>query len=78
MKIWKIDIGFGFKWFDFYFGLYWDRHKKVLYVVPFPMFVFSFERYKEIVLIELNIDAIIPIDEVEITLKFDEEKENEN
>jgi len=28
-------------WFDFWVGLYLDRAKKILYINPFPMIVFS-------------------------------------
>jgi len=76
MKIWKLDVNFGFKWYDFWVGFYWDRYEKVLYFIPFPMCVFSFKRHVEIVFIELDVE--IPIEEIDITLIFDEEKGNGN
>lgn len=34
----KIRIEFIFAWFDFWVGLYWDKKKKWLYILPIPMF----------------------------------------
>jgi len=31
-----------FAWYDFWVGLYYDRMRKILYFLPFPMIVFSF------------------------------------
>jgi hypothetical protein len=33
----KLEIKPIFAWYDFWVGLYWDRKKKVLYILPIPM-----------------------------------------
>ena len=35
-----------FAWYDFWVGIYYDRHKRIIYVIPFPCFVYSFDRNK--------------------------------
>lgn len=41
---------FFFRWYDFYIGWYYDQTKKVLYILPLPMFGFKvFFKHPEIV-----------------------------
>lgn len=32
-----------FALYDFWIGVYWDRHKSVLYICPFPTVVIQFD-----------------------------------
>lgn len=36
MRRWRVKPVFA--WYDLWVGLFWDRHKRILYVFPLPMF----------------------------------------
>ena len=38
--LFKKSWSFIFAWYDLWFGLFWDKKKKWLYIFPFPMFGF--------------------------------------
>lgn len=38
-------IKFRFIWYDFWVGLFWDQHKRILYLCPLPCCVFIFQFY---------------------------------
>ena len=37
------SAGFGFIWYDFWIGWFWQRSARKLWIAPFPMFVFCLE-----------------------------------
>lgn len=41
-----IQAKLSFIWYDLWVGLYFDNKKKITYIVPFPMIVFSFRFVK--------------------------------
>ena len=40
------EFNFFFAWYDFWEGIYYDRDKRIIYVIPFPCVVYSFDRNK--------------------------------
>jgi hypothetical protein len=44
-----MKVQFIFKWFDFWVGLFYDRKKKWLYILPIPMFgiILKFDKPKD-------------------------------
>ena len=38
MTLGKMKIKLIFAWYDFWVGLYFDKNKKCLYILPIPMF----------------------------------------
>ena len=43
MKIGSVNVRLFFAWYDMYFGMYWSKKKRTLYVVPLPMVVVAIE-----------------------------------
>lgn len=42
----NLKVTFFIAWYDFWVGWFYDRKKRVLYVAPWPMFVFKIKRGK--------------------------------
>ena len=40
----RLRVRFFFAWYDGWFGYYWDRKARALYLCPFPWFVFRFAK----------------------------------
>lgn len=43
----KVKVKFLFAWYDFWMGIFWDREKKYLYILPLPMVGIVIRFYKQ-------------------------------
>jgi len=43
MRIGSVNVRLFLAWYDMYFGMYWSKKKRTLYVVPIPMVVVAIE-----------------------------------
>ena len=67
-----MKISLIFKWFDFWIGIFYDRHKKWIYIFPVPMcgILIKLKEYKEFIhppVLEETIKIQKAINQIEYT-----------